>query len=80
MDAAEENAEDHGDLIDVIARANLTDALLGLRERGLIRLTDDGFSLVDGGTPTDRPTEAETWLTRLVGQKLNEWHMRPATA
>lgn len=80
MDAAEESGEDLGDMVEVIARANLTDALLGLRERGVIVLTDDGFAHAEDSPWPARWEKVSTWLQGLVVKKLDEWRMRSVKA
>lgn len=79
LDAAEESADDIDGLLDVLARANLTDALLAMRERGVVLLTDEGFSLAEHEPPRVWDSLSE-WLTGLVRRKLSEWHLLPPNA
>ena len=79
LDAAEESATDIDGILDILARANLTDALLGMRERGVVLLTDDGFSLAVH-TPPKVWDSLSDWLTGLVRRKLAEWQLLPHPA
>lgn len=79
LDAAEESEVAIEGLLDTIARANLTDALLSMRERGVVLLTDEGFSLAEHQPPSIWDSLSE-WLTVLVRRKLSEWQLLPSTA
>jgi len=77
LDAIEESPDGQDAYLDVLAHANLTDALLALRERGRVQLTDQGFALSDQYEPRLWPS-VSGWFSPLVGRKLSEWRLGPA--
>lgn len=63
-----------------LAGSGLGDALLQLRHRGLVRLTDDGFTVSEHGADPAVGSDSglSKFLESLVSKKLREWHVAPA--